>query len=168
MILLEVDSYTNWYCLERTVIQLYQKGITPRENTPLIEKMYGHYYSATPISDIAKLLDKAVQAFHARRVKSRYVAIYCDATYLNVRRDPVTKEALHVLMGIDAEGYKEVLDYALYPTESAQGYKEMLLSLRERGLEEVLPFVSDGLVGLPKAMTDVFPSERHQRYWPPL
>ena len=151
--------------LERTVIQLYQKGITTREIADLIEKMYGHHYSATTISNIAKLLDKDVKAFHGRTMKPRYVAVYCDATYLTVRRDTVAKEALHLLIGIDAEGFKEVLDYALYPTESAENYKEMLLSLRERGLREVLLFISDGLVGLPERVTDVFPMARHQACW---
>ena len=151
--------------LERTIIQLYQKGITTREIADLIEKMYGHHYSATTISNIAGLLDKDVKAFHARTVKARYVAVYCDATYLNVRRDTVAKEALHQLIGIDAEGIKEVLDYALYPTESAENYKEMLLSLRERGLQEVLLFISDGLIGLPEKVTDVFPKARHQACW---
>lgn len=56
-------------------------------------------------------------------------------------------------------------DYALYPTESAENYKEMLLSLRERGLQEVLLFVSDGQVGLPEKVTDVFPKARHQACW---
>lgn len=151
--------------LERTVIQLYQKGITTREIADLIEKMYGHHYSATTISNIAGLLDNDVKAFHARTVKPRLVAVYCDATYLNVRRDTVAKEALHLLIGIDTEGIKEVLDYALYPTESAENYKEMLLSLRQRGLQEVLLFISDGLVGLPEKVTDVFPGARHQACW---
>jgi transposase-like protein len=151
--------------LERTIIQLYQKGITTREIADLIEKMYGHHYSATTISNIAKLLDKDVKAFHGRTMKPRYVAVYCDATYLNVRRDTVAKEALHLLIGIDAEGIKEVLDYALYPTESAENYKEMLLSLRDRGLQEVLLFISDGLMGLPERVTDVFPKARHQACW---
>lgn len=151
--------------LERTIIQLYQKGITTREIADLIEKIYGHHYSATTISNIAKLLDKDVKAFHGRTMKPRYVAVYCDATYLNVRRDTVAKEALHLLIGIDAEGIKEVLDYALYPTESAENYKEMLLSLRDRGLQEVLLFISDGLMGLPERVTDVFPKARHQACW---
>lgn len=151
--------------LERTVIQLYQKGITTREIADLIEKMYGHHYSATTVSNIAKFLDKDVKAFHARSVKPRYVAVYCDATYLNVRRDTVGKEALHLLIGIDAEGIKEILDYAIYPTESAENYKEMLFSLRNRGLQEVLLFISDGLIGLPEKVTDVFPKARHQACW---
>ena len=127
--------------------------------------MYGQHYSASTVSNIAKPLDKDVQAFHQRQVKPNYVAVYCDATYLNVRRDTVAKEALHMLIGIDAQGYKEILDYALYPSESCHNYKEMLLDLRARGLEQVLLFISDGLVGLPEAVTDVFPKAKHQSCW---
>ncbi len=151
--------------LEQTIIQLYRKGITTREIADLVEKMYGHHYSATTVSNISKLIDKDVKAFHSRQVKPNYVAVYCDATYLNVRRDSVAKEALHLLIGIDAEGYKEVLDYALYPTESCDNYKEMLLSLKQKGLEQVLLFVSDGILGLQNAVTDVFPKAKHQSCW---
>ena len=42
-----------------------------------------------------------------------------DATYLNVRRDSVAKVSLHLLLGITPKANREVLDYALYPTESA-------------------------------------------------
>lgn len=151
--------------LEQTIVQLYRKGITTREISDLIEKMYGHHNSAAHISNIAKLINEDVQAFHARRVKPNYVVIYCDATYINVRRDTVAKEALHVLIGIDADGYKEVLDYALYPTESAYNYKEMLGSLKARGLEKVALFVSDGLIGLPDSVADVYPKASHQGCW---
>lgn len=151
--------------LEETIIQLYRKGITTREIADLIERMYGQHYSPTTVSNLAKLLDQDVQAFHQRQVKPKYVAVYCDATFLNVRRDKVGKEALHMLIGIDAEGYKEVLDYALYPTESCLNYKEMLLDLKTRGLEQVLLFISDGLVGLPDTVTDVFPKAQHQSCW---
>lgn len=151
--------------LEQTIIQLYRKGITTREISDLIEKMYGHHYSAGHVSNIGKLVDKDVKAFHSRRVKPNYVVIYCDATWLPVRRDGVAREALHVLVGIDAEGYKEVLDYALYPTESSANYQEMLRSLKARGLEQVALFVSDGIIGLPDAVTEIYPKARHQGCW---
>lgn len=151
--------------LEQTIIQLYRKGITTREISDLIEKMYGHHYSAGHVSNIGKLVDKDVKAFHSRRVKPNYVVIYCDATWLPVRRDGIAREALHVLVGIDAEGYKEVLDYALYPTESSANYQEMLRSLKARGLEQVALFVSDGIIGLPDAVTEIYPKARHQGCW---
>lgn len=151
--------------LETTIIQLYRKGITTREISDLIEKMYGHEYSPTTISNIAKAVEDQVKEFHNRKVSKRYAVIYCDATYLNLRRDSVAKEALHVLLGITPDGYKEVIEYAIYPSESAANYEEMLEGLKKRGLEEVLLFVSDGLSGIADAVKRQFPSSDHQSCW---
>lgn len=151
--------------LETTIIQLYKKGITTREISDLIEKMYGHYYTPQTVSNITMAVQDQVERFHNRAVSDKYVAVYCDATYLNVRRDSVAKEALHVILGITLEGNKEVLDYALYPSESASNYKEMPESLKSRGLEQVLLFITDGLTGIRNACLEVFPSAKHQTCW---
>jgi putative transposase len=151
--------------LETTIIQLYKKGITTREIADLIEKMYGHYYTPQTISNITKAVENQVKEYHSRPISSRYVVVYCDATFLNVRRDSVAKEALHIIIGITPEGNKEVLDFALYPTETASNYKDMLLNLRERGMEHVLLFVTDGLSGLCEACLEVFPDAKHQSCW---
>lgn len=151
--------------LETTVIRLYRKGVTTRQIADLIEQMYGHYYSPATVSKIAMAVSEQVEFFHSRPIAARYAVIYCDATYLNLRRDSVAKEALHVMLGITPEGNKEVLDYAIYPSESAANYAEILQGLKSRGLEEVLLFVSDGLVGLPDAVKSVFPRAQHQSCW---
>jgi transposase-like protein len=147
------------------VIQLYSKGITTREISDLIEKMYGQYYSAQTVSTITKNVEELVTAFHTRTIQDRYVAIYCDATYLDVRRDTVEKEALHILQGITEDGTKEILDYALFPTERAENYMEMLQNLKERGLKEVLLFVTDGLSQVRERILECFPKARHQYCW---
>ena len=151
--------------LETTIIHLYRKGITTREISDLIEKMYGHHYCAATISNITQLVEDQVKVFHERAIKTQMAVIYCDATWLNVRRDSVDKEALHVILGITPDGYKEILDYALYPTESAANYEEMLHDLKERGLSEVLLFVSDGLQGIKDAVKRQFPKADHQSCW---
>ena len=151
--------------LEATVIHLYQHGVTTREIGELIEKMYGHHYSPQTVSNIAAAVSEQVEEFHRRPVSDKYAVIYCDASYLNVRRDSVAKEAVHVLLGITPDGQKEVLEYGLYPTESSSNYAEMLYNLQIRGLKEVLLFVSDGLIGLPDAVKSVFPKAKHQSCW---
>ena len=82
--------------------------------------MYGSHYTKGQVSHIAESLQSKVREFHSRKLDKRYAVIYADATFLNVRRDCVDKEALHVLVGITPDGRKEVLSYALYPTESAE------------------------------------------------
>ena len=151
--------------LETTIITLYRKGITTREISDLIEKIYGHHYSPATMSNISKSLNDQVETFHHRPLSKRYVAIFMDATYLSVRRDSVAKEPLHVLLGITPDGTREVLDYALYPTESASNYEEMLASIKQRGVEEVLLFASDGLEGMRDAVKRQFPKAEHQQCW---
>lgn len=151
--------------LETMVIHLYRKGITTEEISDLIEKMYGHHYSKGTVSNISAAIQDEVVAFHHRPLNKRYVVIYADATYLNVRRDCVDKEALHVLLGITPEGKKEILSYALYPTEGAENYSEMLADIQSRGVEQVLLFVSDGLPGFRDACKKVYPKADHQSCW---
>ena len=151
--------------LETTIITLYRHGVTTREIAELIEGMYGRHYSPQTVSNIAAAVAGQVAEFHTRRVEPKYAVVYCDATYLSVRRDSVAKEALHVIIGITPDGCKEVLDYAVYPTESAANYMEMLLGLVERGLRDVLLFVSDGLAGIADALRRVFPKAKHQGCW---
>lgn len=151
--------------LESTIIHLYSRGLTTREITQMIETMYGHHYSPTSISNITAAVMEDLDAFHKRSLASRYAVIYLDATFLPVRRDTVSKEALYFALGITPEGVKEVLTYRLFPTESAHNWRLIIEELKERGVEQSLLFVTDGLSGLREAILEVYPSARHQTCW---
>ena len=148
---------------ETTIITLYKKGITTREISDLIEKIYGHHYSPATMSNISKAVADQVENFHKRQLSERYAVIFMDATYLNVRRDSVAKEPLHVLLGITPDGTREVLDF--YPTETAANYEEMMESIKKRGVKQVLLFASDGLAGMRDAVKRQFPEAEHQQCW---
>lgn len=149
--------------LEETVIQLYRKGITTSEIAELIEKMYGSFYTPQTISTITKAVTEQVQAFHERTLHSQYVCSYLDATYLPLRRDTVAKEAIHLALGIRPDGTKEILNYQVAPTESAGIWRELLETLKNQGVEEVLLFVTDGLKGLDTVLSECFPKAKQQR-----
>ena len=151
--------------LETTIVTLYRKGISTREISDLIEKLYGHHYTPATVSNISKAVADQVKVFHERPLSERYVVIFMDATYLSVRRDSVAKEPLHVLLGITPDGTREILDYALYPTEAASNYEEMMASLKARGVKQVLLFASDGLEGMRDAVQRQFPEAEHQQCW---
>src|SRR5690625_796400 len=80
-------------------------------------------------------------------MEERYVCIYLDATHIPIRRQTVEKEAVYIAIGITEEGNKEVLDFTIAPTESSHVWEELIQGLRERGVENVLLFISDGLPG---------------------
>lgn len=148
--------------LESTVIHLFKKGITMSEIAHLIEKMYGHHYTPQTISNMTKAVSKNVEAFQKRPLYNRYVCVYLDATYIAVRRDTVSKEAVYIAVGIRVDGSKEVLAYTVAPTESAYNWQELLEELKERGVEDVLLFVSDGLKGMADVVLNMFPKAKYQ------
>ena len=148
--------------LEATVIHLFQKGITMTEIAHLIEKMYGHHDTSQTISNMTKAVSEQVEAFNQRPLHTRYVCVYLDATYVAVRRETVSKEAVYIAVGICEDGSKEVLAYTIAPTESTYNWQELLEELKERGVEDVLLFISDGLKGMADAILSVFPKAKYQ------
>ena len=151
--------------LENTIIYLYKHGTTTREIADMIEKIYGCHYSPQSVSNITKVMQQEVEAFHSRLLERQYIAIYCDATYIPLRRGSVQKEALHVLLGITPDGRKEVLDYTIAPHENCATYEELLRSVKNRGVEDVLLFVTDGFMWLDDTCRKVFPRAKHQYCW---
>jgi putative transposase len=148
--------------LESFVIHMFQKGVTMSEISDLLEKRYGHHYTPQTISNMTKVLSEQVEAFKSRTLESRYVCVYLDATYIALKRDTVTKEAVYIAVGIREDGSKEVLSYTIAPTESAFVWKEVLEDLKDRGVEEVLLFISDGLKGIIDRIFTMFPDAQYQ------
>ncbi len=148
--------------LESFVMHMYQKGVTTSEIADLLERMYGHHYTRQTISNMTKTMETQVRAFKERQLAKRYVCIYLDATFIAVKRDTVSKEAVYLVIGIQEDGSREVLAYTIAPTESAFVWQEVLEDLRERGVEEVLLFISDGLKGIKDAIQQIYPTSRYQ------
>ena len=149
--------------LETTIIQLFQKGITMSEISELIEKMYGHYYTPQTISNITQLVSEDVIAFKERSLESQYSIIFMDATHIPLKRQTVSKEAVYIVIGIRLDGTKEVLGFSIAPTESSYVWKEILQDLKDRGLEEVLLVVTDGLSGINDSIHSIYPNAQFQQ-----
>lgn len=149
--------------LETTIIQLFQKGITMSEISDLIEKMYGHYYTPQTISNMSKIVSENVLAFKERTLEAKYSVIFMDATHIPLKRQTVSKEAVYIVIGIRLDGTKEVLGFTIAPTESAYVWKELLQDLKDRGVEEVLLVVTDGLSGIDDGIHSVYPNAQFQQ-----
>ena len=149
--------------LETTIIQLFQKGITMSEISELIEKMYGHYYTPQTISNITQIVSEDVVAFKERSLESQYSIIFMDATHIPLKRQTVSKEAVYIVIGIRLDGTKEVLGFSIAPTGSSYVWKEILQDLKDRGLEEVLLVVTDGLSGINDSIHSIYPNAQFQQ-----
>ena len=149
--------------LESTVIQLYSHGVTTREISELIEKMYGSYYSAGTVSNISKQVASQVESYHQRRLSDKFFCVYLDATYIPLRRDTYQREAVYIAVGIKPNGNKEIIDYRIAPVENLEVWSEMIADFKARGLEQVELFLSDGFVGIKDMLKQYYPKSKFQR-----
>ena len=149
--------------LESTVIQLYSHGVTTREISELIETRYGSYYSAGTVSNISKQVASQVESYHQRRLSDKFFCVYLDATYIPLRRDTYQREAVYIAVGIKPNGNKEIIDYRIAPVENLEVWSEMIADFKERGLEQVELFLSDGFVGIKDMLKQYYPKSKFQR-----
>ena len=80
--------------------------------------MYGHDYSPATISNISKATQENVAAFHERSLEANYSVLFLDRAYLPLRRGTVSKECIHIALGITPEGQKAVHGYEIAPNEN--------------------------------------------------
>lgn len=114
-----LPAYGRWDDhLEEMVIKLYQTGVTTWEISDIIERIYGHHYSPATISNISKATQENVAAFRERSLEANYSVLFLDGTYLPLRRGTVSKEFVHIELGITPEGQKAVLGYEIAPNEN--------------------------------------------------
>jgi transposase-like protein len=149
--------------LEDLIIKMYSRGMSTRDIAALIEKLYGPSYSATTVSNITDIALEELNQWHNRPLKKRYSVLFIDGLSIKIRRDTVDNEAAYIILGIDEDGYREILDFYIGTTESATVWKEILNNLKSRGLQEVLLGVMDGLSGLEDAFLTVYPKADVQR-----
>src|SRR5256884_1071712 len=94
----------------------------------------------------------------------RYVYLWADGVYLQARMEDHS-ECMLVLIGATPEGKKELIGFQVGVRESAQSWRELLVEVKQRGLK-IAPeiAVGDGALGFWKALDEVFPGTRHQRF----
>ncbi|GCD81392.1 IS256 family transposase [Parageobacillus thermoglucosidasius] len=155
------QRHTGW--LEEAIINMYQNGMSTRESGKFIERILGNAYSPTTISHITDVVKEDIVKWHTRPLPKRYSVLYLDGLYVKIRRDTVEKEVIYVVLGVNEEGYREILDFFVGGQESAYGWQEILQQLYKRGGQEVLLGVFDGLPGLEEAFKAVYPKADVQR-----
>ena len=149
--------------LEEMVIKLYQTGVTTREIRDIIERMYGHHYSPATISNISKATQENVATFHERSLEANYSVLFLDGTYLPLRRGTVSKECIHIALGITPEGQKAVLGYEIAPNENNASWSTLLDKLQNQGIQQVSLVETDGFKWLEQIINQAYPLAKQQR-----
>jgi putative transposase len=135
------------------VMGLLSKGMSTRDIEDHLQKIYGVDVSHDLISKISDAVIPELRAWQERALDPVYPILYLDAIVVKVRDNHVViNKAVHIAMGVDVEGRKQVLGMWIDKTEGAKFWLGVLTELKNRGVKDVLIVCCDGLTGFPEAI----------------
>jgi transposase-like protein len=124
-----------------------------------------HGLSAATITRLTAQWQDEARTFNSRSLTgSDYVYVWVDGIHLKVRLEQ-DKVCLLVIIGVRADGRKELVALADGFRESAESWADLLRDARRRGMTAPVLAVGDGALGFWKAVRDVFPETAEQRCW---
>jgi putative transposase len=140
------------------IISMYARGMSTREIVGHLRELYGIDVSPDLISAVTDAVLEEVAAWQARPLEAAYPLVFFDALRVKVRDEGLVRsKAVHLALGVRADGSKEVLGLWLEQNEGAKFWLRVMNELRSRGVEDILIAVVDGLKGFPDAILAVFP-----------
>jgi putative transposase len=146
---------------------LYLHGLSTGDFVPALEQFFGSAagLSAAAVGRLLAAWQADHEVFSRRDLTDRdYVYVWADGVHFRVRLEQARLCCL-VIVGVRADGTKELVAVADGERESTDSWAELLCDLRRRGMRAPVVAVGDGALGLGAALREVFPATRHQRDW---
>ncbi len=142
-----------------SIISLYARGMTVREIQGFVREHYGTDVSPDFISAITDEVMAEACAWQNRPLEAVYPVVFFDALRVKIRSDGVvSNKAVYLALGVLEDGNREVLGLWVEQTEGAKFWLKVFTELKNRGCQDILIAVVDGLKGLPQAINTVFPN----------
>lgn len=147
--------------VEEAMIEMYLAGVSTRRIEDVSEILWGSSVSA---ATVANLNEKAFERWRNRPLERAYPYVYIDGIYLKRSwGGSYENVAVMVAIGVNDDGYREVIGAAEGFTESAGCWREFLSWLKSRGLRGVRMFTGDKAAGMVGSIAEVFPEAAYQR-----
>jgi len=146
---------------------LYLHGLSTSDFGPALEQFLGSGagLSAASITRLTAQWQDEANAFAQRDLSQvDYVYLWVDGIHLKVRLEQ-EKLCLLVMLGVRADGRKELVALTDGYRESTESWADLLRDCRRRGMRAPALAVGDGALGFWKALREVFPDTREQRCW---
>lgn len=149
--------------MEEKIIGLYACGMSQSDIADQIKALYDVEISPE-LSKISEKIMPEVNAWQNRPLEATYPFVFMDAIHYKVKENHryVTKAA-YVVLGINLDGYKDILGVWIGEHESAKFWSGVLNDLKSRGVQQVYLFCVDGLSGFRGAIGANYPHAQIQR-----
>ena len=150
--------------VEEAMIEMYLAGVSTRRIEDVSEILWGASVSASTVSNLSDKAFEAVEEWRSRPLTRKYPYVFVDGIYLKRSwGGSFENVAVMVAIGVNDDGYREVIGAAEGFTESAECWREFLSWLKGRGLSGVRMFTGDKAAAMTGAIAEVFPDAAYQR-----
>ncbi|MFC3245028.1 IS256 family transposase [Gordonia humi] len=144
--------------IDQIVLSLTARGLTTGEIAAHFAEVYGAKVSKDTISRITDKVCGELAEWATRPLDLLYPVIFVDAIVVKVRDGQVRNTAFYVVMGVTTSGERDILGiWAGDGAEGARFWLQVFTELKNRGVNDVLIAVCDGLKGLPEAINSTWP-----------
>lgn len=150
---------------EDKCISLYAKGMSLRDIEKILKDLYGVNIGKDEITRLISAVNIEVENFRNRKLKPLYVFTYADCLYVPIKDDNLIsqKKAIYIIIGVDSNGYKDILGMWIDKSESASFWTTVFEDLKSRGVKDILYMSSDGIAGFKGSLEMVYPKTHAQR-----
>jgi putative transposase len=153
--------------LEAVIPWLYLKGVSTNDFDEALKALFGERVKGLSPATISRLKSGWESEYTKWRAREwhghEFVYVWADGIYVNVRS--AERRCMLVVVGCDVRGNKHFLAIEEGFRESAESWKALLLSLKDRGIDAAQLAVGDGALGFWTALAEVYPETRVQRCW---
>jgi len=150
--------------VEEAIVEMYLAGVSTRRIEDVGEILWGASVSAGTVSNLNEKAFAGIEQWRSRVLSHQYRYVYIDGIYLKRSwGGSFENVAVMIAIGVNDEGYREVIGCAEGFTESKECWAEFLSWLKSRGLRGVKMFTGDKDSGMVGALAEVFPDAKYQR-----
>ena len=143
---------------DEKIVSMYARGMSTREIVGHLQDLYGIAVSPGLISAVTDAVLDEIAVWQARPLEASYALVFFDALRAKIRDEGLVRnKAVHIALGVRADGSKEILGLWLEQNEGAKFWLRVMNELKTRGVEDILIAIVDGLKGFPEAIHAVYP-----------
>jgi putative transposase len=150
--------------VEEALMEMYLAGVSVRRVEDITEALWGTRVSPSTVSELNQQLYERIEAWRNQPITGQFAYVYLDGIWLKRSwGGEVKKVAVLVAIGVDQDGYRQILGVVEGAKEDAESWRQFLRHLKERGLTGVELVISDKCLGLVDALGEFYPEAAWQR-----
>jgi len=150
--------------VEEALVEMYLAGVSVRRVEDITEALWGARVSSGTVSQLNQKIYKQIEQWRQRPIEGEHRYVYLDG--ISLKRSwggEVRNVSVLVAVGVNNEGYRDILGIAEGAKEDKESWRSFLRYLKDRGLKGTKLFITDKSLGLVETLGEFYPKARWQR-----